>query len=218
MTNDFGRRFSWARREQKMTIADVAKKFGISVQSVYGWEQGSMPKADRMNELADLFGVPVQWLAFGEGEPCSTRAEDGSWSVPMLCVEASAGNGEVVDQESIVKLIKLDSQWISRECPGVSRGALHILTAHGDSMEPTYHDKDLLLVDTSIKTIRGEGFYVIGFDGMLYVKRVQPIPGNKLLILSDNPSYQTITIDLADSAIQLIVCGRVVYSWTGIRR
>ncbi len=218
MTNDFGRRFSWARREQRMTIADVAKRFGVSVQSVYGWEQGSLPKADRMNELADLFGVPVQWLAFGEGEPCSTKAEDGSWSVPMLCVAASAGNGEVVDQESIVKLIKLDSQWISRECPGVSRGALHILTAHGDSMEPTYHDKDLLLVDTSIKAIRSEGFYVIGFDGMLYVKRVQPVPGNKLLILSDNPNYQTITVDLADNSIQLIVCGRVVYSWTGIRR
>lgn len=218
MAKDFGKRFIEARKNARYSISDIAKHLGVSVQSVYGWEQGSTPKAERMNELASLFEVPVEWLAFGEGSPCAKCAEDGSWSVPMLKVEASAGFGMIADSESIVKLIQLDQVWVARECPGVTRGALSVVTVDGDSMEPTYHDKDLLLVDTSVHAIRGEGFYVIGFDGRLYVKRVQPIPGNKLLVISDNTGYKTFTVDLSDESTQFIVCGRVVYSWTGSRR
>lgn len=218
MTEKFADRFIKARKEARYSVSDIARRFGISVQSVYGWEQGSIPKAERMGELADLFGVSVQWLAFGEGQPCSTATEDGSWSVPMLTVEASAGTGAVVESESIVKLITFDSAWISKECPDVVRGALSIVTVHGDSMEDTYHDKDLLLVDTSVKRVRSEGFYVLSFDGMIYVKRLQPIPNGRLLVISDNSKYQTITLDLRDESTQFTICGKVVYSWTGKRR
>lgn len=218
MSKDFGERFSQARREARYTIADIAKRLGVSVQSVYGWEQGSTPKAERMNELAGMFNVPVEWLAFGEGSPCAQVAEDDSWSVPMLKCEASAGGGSLVETESVVRLIRLDPQWVARECPSVSRGSLSVVTVHGDSMETTYHDKDLLLVDTSVTSVRGEGFYVITFDGMFYVKRIQPVPGHKLLIISDNPSYKTLTISTEDESSQVKICGRVVYSWTGKRR
>ncbi|WP_279005947.1 helix-turn-helix domain-containing protein, partial [Sutterella wadsworthensis] len=66
--SNFANRFKQARINAGVSIASIAKEMGISVQSVYGWAEGSIPKAERIERLAELLGVSLQWLAFGEGE------------------------------------------------------------------------------------------------------------------------------------------------------
>jgi phage repressor protein C with HTH and peptisase S24 domain len=49
--------------------------------------------------------------------------------------------------------------------------------------------EDLIFVDVNINEFDGDGIYVFGFDGKIYVKRLQMIP-DQLLVISDNPKYR----------------------------
>ena len=217
-SSGFASRFSEARKSARLSVADIAKRMGISIQSVYGWEKGSVPKADRMNELADMFDVPVQWLAFGEGEPHTLRDENGDWSVPALRVTASAGGGALVELPSVVSLMSVNPVFVRQIYPGAHRDSLRIVTVRGQSMEPTYHNDDILLVDTAVTYLIQEGYYVLSYRGLTYVKKLQPEPGDKLAIISDNPEYKSFVVDLKDESTQIEIHGLVIYSWTGTKR
>ena len=67
----FAKRFEEARERAGLSVASLAKHLGVSAQSVYLWQQGSVPKAARLRELADLLGVSLQWLMYGSEEPHS---------------------------------------------------------------------------------------------------------------------------------------------------
>lgn len=93
------------------------------------------------------------------------------------------------------------------------------MQAVGDSMAPTIDRGDLLIVDVTSPTIRGEGVYVFAVDGQLdatVVKRVGMIPTGGLVIFSDNPLYAHERDELfGEELAQLRVVGRVV--WAGGR-
>ncbi len=217
-SSGFASRFAVARKNAGLSIADIAKRLDITIQSVYGWEKGSVPKAGRMNELASMFDVPVQWLAFGDGEPRTLRDEDGDWSVPVLAVAASAGGGSLVELPSVVRLISIKPEFARQIYPGVNRESLRITTVRGQSMEPTFHNDDILLVDTSITYLIQEGYYVLSYSGLTYVKKLQPTPTGKLAIISDNPEYKSFEVDLKDESVQIQIHGLVIYSWAGKKR
>ena len=89
--NDFATRFKEARARAGASVAEIAKKLGVSVQSVYGWESGAVPKGDRLERLAEFLDVDLHWLAFGQGAASALRDEDGDLAVPLLDTITKAG-------------------------------------------------------------------------------------------------------------------------------
>ncbi len=217
----FAERFEEARERAGLSVSSISKQLGVSAQSVYLWQQGSVPKAARLKELAEILGVSLQWLVYGNESPHSmTDTQNGVIVVPQLSIEASAGFGDYVNEESdcVVKMIGLSSDWISQTLPGADRKSLVVHTVSGDSMEPTLKDNDFVLLDTSVERVTRDGLYVVGFDGLLFSKRIQVLPGKKLKLISDNDAYDPVVIDLTDQSCAFRVIGRVVYSWTGEKR
>ena len=217
----FAKRFEEAREKAGLSISSLAKRLGVSPQSVYLWQQGSVPKPSRLRELADALGVPLQWLVYGADEPrAMTDAQTGTVIVPQLNLAASAGFGELVNDElnCVVKMIGLSKEWINQTIPGANTKSLVVHAIAGDSMEPTLKDNDFVLLDTSVDRVTRDGIYVVGFDGLLFSKRVQVLPGKKLKLISANDAYDPVVIDLTDKTCEFRVIGRVVYSWTGEKR
>lgn len=217
----FAKRFEEARERAGLSVASLSKRLGVSPQSVYLWQQGSVPKAARLRELADLLGVSLQWLVYGNEEPHSVMDyQNGVVVVPQLNIEPSAGFGGFVDSESdsVVKMIGLSTEWLNQTLPGVNRQSLVVHSVSGDSMQPTLKDHDFVLLDTSVEQATRDGLYIVGFDGLLFAKRIQVLPGRKLSLISDNDAYKPITIDLTDESFSFRVIGRIVYSWTGEKR
>lgn len=70
MIKDLGLRLTEARKAANLTQSAVADSLYISAQSVSSWECGaSMPDIEKLPELADLYGVTVDWLLRGEITP-----------------------------------------------------------------------------------------------------------------------------------------------------
>ncbi len=54
------------RQARTWTQADLADRLGVHPWTVAAWERGqAAPRRQRRQRLADLFGVPVEAIAFG---------------------------------------------------------------------------------------------------------------------------------------------------------
>ncbi|SFE47628.1 Helix-turn-helix [Sulfitobacter brevis] len=68
----FGDRVAAAREQADMTQAVLAKRLGVRLATLRGWEDDlSEPRANRLSMLAGLLNVSMMWLINGEGEGIS---------------------------------------------------------------------------------------------------------------------------------------------------
>lgn len=150
----------------------------------------------------------IKFPAIGDGE----ELPEGFVLVPRYDVAAAAGSGAVIHSEQIVDSLAFRSSWI-REL-GLKADALALISTRGDSMEPTLHPGDLLLIDLSSGAVAEDAIYAIHNDGLLVVKRVQKMMDGSIIIKSDNPAYKEQTLEKGMLENVRIV-GRVV--WAGRR-
>lgn len=133
-------------------------------------------------------------------------------AVPVYDQRVSAGPGSVAQDESPLYHLFYRQEWL-RSLSHAPADILAVVEVWGDSMEPTLHNGDHVLVDRSIKKIGREGIYVIRYHEQdeLRIKRCTRMARTKLLaIRSDNASYPP-EEGVRDDDIQVI--GRVI--WLG---
>lgn len=59
--------FEKLMKEKGVRAADVAKATGIAPQTLSAWKKGeSNPKNDKLQKIADYFGVPIDYLVNGK--------------------------------------------------------------------------------------------------------------------------------------------------------
>ena len=127
-------------------------------------------------------------------------------------VNASMGYGISVYDESQTGVYEISRQLA--EDIGVSHGHVDMIFASGNSMIPTIEGGDSLLVDLTKKEIYDGRIYCVRIDGQLYAKRLQKIPPNKVVIISDNQQYKSFDIDFSkDIEFDFEVIGEV--RWWG---
>lgn len=145
----------------------------------------SLDEQDRA-VLARFFGVDEKVL--GAPERRSPVVE--LVHVPVLSVEASAGHGALAERESKCSQFGFDEKWL-RRLTASKASSLSIIGVHGDSMEPTLHDGDEVMVDLGDGQSRlRDGIYVLRMDDALNVKRIAIEPqGRRISVVSDNPAY-----------------------------
>lgn len=129
---------------------------------------------------------------------CQVKEEPSSYipdnirSIDYYMKNASAGNGQVVFDDTVVERITIP------DIPKYKRVA-YAIGVNGNSMEPLYHDGDMLLIEPTVDMEIGEiGIFIV--DGEAYVKKL----GDKELI-SLNENYSDIPLTEYTSCM-----GRVV--------
>lgn len=187
--------------------------------------EGTIPPIDRALNLARAGGVTFDWLVFGIGDagssvrsnlPISPTSDvqgshltDEFTTIPAYQVFASAGHGATITDEPLADPMPVRQDWLRKE--GHDPSKLVVITAKGDSMEPTIHDGDDILVRLKNGEPPRDGLYVLRLSDGLFVKRLQFEPGLVRLI-SDNPRYKSRDLSKEELA-ELDLIGRVV--WIG---
>lgn len=202
------------------TTYSFAKKCGISESLVRKYLSGeSLPGLEKLYQLAGGGQVRVEWLTSGEepmrsGEPGESRVgttlDAEYFLVPRYAAEASAGPG-AVPGEYVADFVAFKTEWLRQEL-GVNPGKLAAIQARGDSMEPTIHSGDLLLIDLNQPDWRTDAIYAISVGDTLIVKRLQFLISGKVDIISDNPKYAPQTLTREEFA-EVRIIGRV--AWFG---
>jgi len=65
----FGDRVTSAREVLGLSQSDLARKLGVKLKTVQGWENDiSEPRANKLQMLSGVLNVSLMWLLNGEGE------------------------------------------------------------------------------------------------------------------------------------------------------
>lgn len=209
-----------ARNAKGMNQSDLATALGVSPQAVQKWENGGMPRSSRIAEIAKVLGVTEQYLLIGEQLDQQTDTKTAAHSdknllqITQYDTGGKGGLGLNLEQHAgVIKSWHVDKGWIrSLGINYTSTINLYIVTGYGDSMPDTFNHGDPVLIDAGIKVCDHDGIYFfrVGNDG--FIKRLQRIPGEGILALSQNPEYKTWTIK---EDMDFEVFGKVLRAWRG---
>lgn len=162
--------------------------------------------------LARYFAIPESQLG-GPGDEELSLPPAGLVPIGRSPVRASAGPGAIPGDERSKPFFAFDERWL-RQLTGAAPSDLTVIRVEGDSMEPTLHDGDDILIDRGDAGPRmRDGIYVLRIDDALVVKRLALHPvTRRVTVQSDNPAYA----DWPDCSPDEISCiGRVI--WAGRR-
>lgn len=213
----------------KKTLAQAAQ---IRESQLYRYISGeNLPGLETLLAIAKAAGVSPGWLLSGDEQPTgvelpsapiriepdlpfdsgSMEGDDAKFVlVPRYDVRASAGAGAFADQNQVMGYLAFRRDWVRRTL-GVDPNHLAIISAIGDSMEPTIRHGDVLLVQTTpVEHVIDGAVYVLARGDHLVVKRLQQFVTGALKVFSDNQAYETEVVDNGDA---IAICGRVL--WMG---
>lgn len=195
-----GQRIKSARKQAKFTQGDVAKRLGIGRVAVTNWETGATePARERIADLAEMLGVPVDWLLTGRGAdvPIPSMVVDvpnaritghpsgGSSVVPVYGQAVAGVDGQFPINGNILFWVVAPPQIAKIE------GA-YAVSISGDSMSPRYEDGEIAFVDPTRRVRKGD--YVVAQiqsdDSEVpqaYVKRFQRHNEEELVLDQFNP-------------------------------
>lgn len=167
------------------------------------------------------FGFMPSWLLTGDGPMARPGSELGNqagqaWNeeyvtIPVLALQASAGNGTTNDQQGEYRVggLCFSRGWLAGK--RLSRAGLRVIQVRGSSMQPMLSNGDQVLIDQGDTHPRSGFAFVIRQGDELLVKYCQLLPGGLLRVSSANPTYAAYDVDLTKSPDVAIV-GRVVAS------
>ncbi|MBN8294702.1 LexA family transcriptional regulator [Rhodobacter sp. NTK016B] len=189
------------RLELGLSQAEVgARAFGKPDNAAFqALRRGSSPSVEKLAALCGAvgwefyFGPPRESL---DAELAAARADEFA-QIPVHDASLAAGGGFMNGSEDPAGHLAFKRTWLRRI--GVSASVAVLARADGESMAPTIHDGDMLLIDRSRselptrqrdpKDARRAQIFAFLDDGAARVKRIELAPGDSLVLLSDNPAF-----------------------------
>ena len=203
--------------EKGLSQAELARMIGVKQPSIFKILSGQTLNPKNILEIATALNVDPHWLKTGEGDPdpsyrivdVSEPQNPNTVRIDILDVEASAGHGAYLSPtEQGLLSQEFDLTFFRQQFGRADAKHLKLITVKGDSMAPTLESGDLLYVDISENYFAADGLYVFTFDGQTFIKRLQKV-GKEMLVISDNPTYKEWTFTQDDD---VFIHGRVIFS------
>lgn len=179
--------------------ASVARALNVSPQTVQNWIDRGVSKEGAIN-AANVFGGSASYIL--SGHPLiESFPENGSKSddltIRQYDAAGSMGSGLVLsgEQPGVIRRWEVSKEWAHKNLPYYTTlENLAIVTGFGDSMLGMFNPGDPILVDRGITKCDVDGVYFFRVDGEGFIKRLQRIPGEGVLVISENPKYRDWTI------------------------
>lgn len=183
------------------SVRKFAQKCGHSESGLRKYLAGkTYPPLDKVMDIAKAADVSVEWLigiyddSFIEEQPGEYRISfnDEFILISGYRLEKSTQSC-VVNNAPVVPGHRLAFRRSWLKWRGFSEKELVIVWAKGDSMEPTIHNNDTLVVNIARKRPIDGNIYVFRSGEELFVKRYQTLMGAWRLI-SDNKIYPPLDV------------------------
>lgn len=225
-------RLTWARLQAKLTQQELARGAGIAQSTIASWESGARETGRKINQVANYLCVNPLWLADGVGDPFKgsedidatslgrmalpdcldvVLADDSSknyYQIPMVKLRLQAGMTGVQTEPEMLDgcTVSIRRTWADQE--GFKPSNLVALRVRGESMEPSLHEDDIIIINLADTKLSDGSVYAINYEGEAIVKRLSRDAGEWWL-MSDNPDQRKYHRKLCRGG-ECIVVGKVV--------
>jgi phage repressor protein C with HTH and peptisase S24 domain len=209
-----GDRIESRLRDLDWSQAELARRIGVSQQTVWKLVSGQSQTTKHLREIARHLQTSEEYLLGETDDPSGALAPVASQSsgddriieIPVIDLAYGMGGTFLDDLDPNVRSEPFPISFIRRYTKAKAEN-LVIADGLGDSMAPTIGSNDQMLIDRSVDTIRvADQIWAFSFGGVGMVKRLRPRPDGSVAILSDNPAVPE------DRAVddELFLIGRVV--------
>lgn len=216
------------RKERGLSQAALAREIGVGQSTIVRLEAGGTRNPRELLALASALRCSPEFLLDesdergvppGISSPPEPRipvhsqpSELDTDDVEIDSIDLAYGMGstflDVHEADIERERIKFSRNWLRKFTHSPPR-LLFATEGLGDSMMPTIHDRDVVVIDRGVTDptdVIGERIWAIVFAGMGSLKRLRPLPDGTVRIMSDN---QAIRDEIASDG-DLHVIGRVV--------
>lgn len=195
MSKELGNKLRELRKQRGWTLQYLANSLGLKGFSTYSnWEYGrSTPDLDILKKIADLYEVPLDYLANHDSLANSEHRKIQTLTVPLLGT-ITAGK-PILAEEHIRDWMEIPNMW------NLKKDEVFVLEVKGDSMTGSrIYEGDKVVVKVQPDVESGE-IAVVNVNGSdATLKRVKKIDG-KVFLFPDNPRYQTQIVSHEDARI-----------------
>ncbi len=205
--------------EGRFNATTLGEALGIPSSSAANYWSGKRPwPTEVVPDLANVLHTNVEALMASDGEPTVVAdRKPGYRSQPIEPADDQVGiavsdvayglGGAFVDDNSATTSVERFPRAFIRQFTRGPFSRLYFATGIGDSMEPTIHHSDLVLIDRSQEMLRvSDQLWALHAGSIAMIKRVRVMPDGVVLLVSDNPDVSDYR--LGENELQLI--GRVV--------
>lgn len=189
---------------QSIGITHAAKAAGVPYTTLRDYMNGSEMKLSAVASLAGACGVSLDWLAFGIGAGPDAGSEMAApvrgghqVVIPWLSPQADEG-------------LRVGKSWLEAALPRAP-ATLRLISVSGDAMTPTLREGDLVIVDTSARTIQGGAIFALRVEDGILLRRLERRLGGGIRALADNGRYPPQELQTEEAA-GLDVVGEIVWS------
>ena len=176
------------RSPKKDTMFDLANAFNISIDDLFPPIQNdSSSNASQIQSIYDELNPPRQVKVLNYAKmQLNEQENEVSEAIQLYSYDyydhpASAGTGQYLNDVRVERI----------ELP-VDIDADFVIPIKGDSMEPDYHDGDLVFIQTSVDLNDGV-IGVFNYNGDVYIKQLV-IDKEQAYLHSLNPAYKDMPI------------------------
>ena len=202
--------------ELDLSQAELARRVGVSQPTIFKLIHENKTGSKHLHQVARELKTSAAYLtgevdnpqADAQPIPVNDVQDVDTDEVEIDSIDLSYGmGGTFLDSDSIeVEKIKFSRSWL-RQFTNSPPNVLFSTRGAGDSMMPTIHDRDVVIVDRSQNSVdMGDKVWAVVFGGVAMIKRLRPMPDGTVKISSDN---QLVRDELATDG-DLFIVGRVI--------
>lgn len=178
---------------------DIAKALCIApAQYSNNKKRGNIPFG-KISEYCGRKMVSINWVLFEQG--AKMLYADTSKVLKIHSLNEINSKDDPEDPQHF----SLDRGYANMV--GIKEGdEIGALSVMGDSMEPTFKDNSILLVDKTKIDISHGGIFALNINGGVFVRRVSLSLSGEVSLISDNKHYSTENIP----ASEVVIVGKII--------
>lgn len=169
MPSNINQRIINELKRNKLTMRDLAKLIGVCQPTISRWCTGKRePRIQQIIKMAEVFGVSVSWLAFG-----NTNINNGTIIIPFSGTNSA-------DENLYVIISKEACKRIFNSMPE----NLSLFNLKKNSNAPINNSKNLYIVDKAVHEVTAIGLYLVEINGIQTIRQMQPLQIEKISLSS----------------------------------
>lgn len=195
------KRLTQAREAKNIKKSAFAKLVGVSAPTVTDWENGEtkMIEGSNLVKVCQALDISPAWLLNDENQSAEARQlvpgaipitlldddADALYRIKLVQLRLQAGvtGFQTEPDESEGGSLGISKAWVLRK--GYDPQQLIGIKVRGESMEPTFYEDDVVVINLADKKLTDNGVFAVNYGGEAVVKRLSRDAGQWWL-LSDN--------------------------------